>query len=542
MVIISDIQLPKDSNGILKVSDVSTAAASDLSARTDPTNPSTSKFIQADANNNLGVYLGNGEGGGSLNSTEYPAVQVAGYDGTNFSSLQIGRTGRLETYNTDKNGTAQALLGTAGATAILGDSTITPTADPEGRDGWNFVNSVAATKFNLYYFNGNQEIITLEKISSVFAKVYINNFASLSGAPFFHIYTKPQGAGDAGAFYRSRIDYEIDSSVIVGIGEQVILWGENLPNTPCNNRLIQLKTKTTNGPALGTEEVLYITLSTNSSATINEKNITVSSMGFNTSDMGGTNGIINREFKLLSGGSGGATETTLSALNDKISKGSDDSIAAATGLQQNVIYGRNDGTGDLKAIKCGTDGNLHVFDADITSGNDATLSTAQQVLVYGRSQSGNLDAINVDNNGHLKITINDIEAGIINSINTNATRKNVYNQVLTNVNISIGNSTTSSAITAINGSNFSTITIYIHTGAGTSQSNFSYEVHKSYDGTHYFFDSNFTFSALGSDVNANPQPAVVATYGFDAQFIRVKVNNVSESNTTAINAYINERQ
>jgi len=143
MVIISDIQLPKNSDGILKVSDVSTAAASDLSARTDPTNPSTSKFIQADANNNLGVYLGNGEAGGDLNATEYPAVQIAGYDGTNFSSLQVGRTGRLQTYNTDKNGTAQALLGTAGATAILGDSTITPTADPENRDGWNFVNSTS---------------------------------------------------------------------------------------------------------------------------------------------------------------------------------------------------------------------------------------------------------------------------------------------------------------------------------------------------------------------------------------------------------------
>lgn len=498
MVIISDIQLPKDSDGILKVSDVSTSAQGDLSARKDPTNPSSSAFIQADVNNNLGVYLGNGEGGGSLNSTEYPAVQVAGYDGTNFSSLQVGRTGRLEVKTEDLNGTAQVLLGSAGATAVLADSTITPIADPENRDGWNFTNSVAGTKFNLYYYNGTQETLTLADINSVFAKVYINNYASTSGAPFFHIYTKPQGAGDAGAFYRSKIDYIIDSSVIVGIGEQVILWGENLPNTSCNNRLIQLKTKNSSGPALGTEEVLYIVLATNSAASIGEKNITISTMGFNTRDLGSGNGIINREFKLVTGGSGGATETTLSTLNNKVSQG----------------------------------------EGNITGGGNGL----QQILVYGKDQSGNLDPINVDNNGHLKITLNDIEAGIINSINVKNTNQNVYNQVLTNVNISLGNPTTSSAITAINGSNISTITIYIHTGAGTSQSNFSYEVHKSYDGTHYFLDSNFTFSALGADVNANPQPAVVATYGFDAQYIRVKVNNLSEANTTSINAYILERQ
>ena len=530
MVIISDIQLPKNSDGILKVSDVSTAAASDLSARTDPTNPSTSKFIQADANNNLGVYLGNGEGGGSLNSTEYPAVQVAGYDGTNFSSLQVGRTGRLETYNIDKNGSAQALLGTAGATAILGDSTITPTADPEGRDGWNFVNSVAATKFNLYYFNGNQEIITLEKISSVFAKVYINNFASLSGAPFFHIYTKPQGAGDAGAFYRSRIDYEIDSSVIVGIGEQVILWGENLPNTPCNNRLIQLKTKTTNGPALGTEEILYITLSTNSSATINEKNITVSSMGFNTSDMGGTNGVINREFKLLSGGSGGATETTLSALNDKVSKGSD---ATLTDAQQVLIYGRN-GTGDLKPIHITSNGDVEVEIADFVKGQDTMANSFPVVIPSDQST--------------LNVKLNDISAGIINPINVASKHDNAYLQLLSGSSVSQGASiiTNSHILSAGAGwmSAKQPITIYVHFGSGTSDSNFTIEVHKSYDSTHYFIDSNFTFNPLGFDTQNPPvsQPAVVGNGFSDGRFIKVKITNNAEVNPTSVNCYIIERQ
>ena len=502
MVIVSDILLPKNADGILKVSDVSTSEGGDLSARTDPADPASSQFIKANTNNNLAVYLANGEGGGSLNATEYPVVQVGGFDGDNFSSLQVGRTGRLETYNIDKNGSAQALLGSAGATAILGDSTIVPIADPEGRDGWNFVNSVASTKFNLYYFNGNQEIITLEKINSVFAKVYINNFATLSGAPFFHIYTKPTGVGDAGAFYHSRIDYVIDSSVIVGIGEQVILYGENKPNTPCNNRLIQLKNKIVNGDGAGTEEILYITLSSDSGASINDKNITVSSMGFNTTDMGGTNGIINREFKLISGDSGGATETTLSALNNKISQG----------------------------------------EGDITGGGNGL----QQILCYGKDQSGNLDPLNVDNNGHLKITLNDIEAGIVNPINVASKHQNAYLQILSGGSTTIGGTpilTTAHTLSAgAGGSGKNPITLYVYFGAGTSDSNFSVEVHKSYDGVIYFNDTNFIFTPVGSDTGGNPQPAVVANGFSDGQFLKVEITNNNEVNTTSIDVFIIERQ
>ena len=43
------------------------------------------------------------------------------------------------------------------------------------------------------------------------------------------------------------------------------------------------------------------------------------------------------------------------------------------------------------------------IDNKISNGNDATLTDAQQVLVYGRDSSGGVDALKVDNQGHLEV-------------------------------------------------------------------------------------------------------------------------------------------
>ena len=159
----------------------------------------------------------------------------------------------------------------------------------------------------------------------------------------------------------------------------------------------------------------------------------------------------------------GVLQTTASH-SDKITQGYDTTVAAGgDGLQQVLIYGRENG-GDLRALECvgdrlivdcielsptgphtpsslpgvgiygqvdSTSGykNLNVDssgilkiqnskitqgEGNITGGGDGL----QQILCYGKDQSGNLDPLNVDNNGHLKITLNDIESGITNSIKT----------------------------------------------------------------------------------------------------------------------------
>jgi hypothetical protein len=196
-------------------------------------------------------------------------------------------------------------------------------------------------------------------------------------------------------------------------------------------------------------------------------------------------------------------------------------------------------------------GNLNVKLEDLSSSIDAehannsrslpTTMKARQIITDETSGKYLL----CSSLGELKVQINEIKAGILNSINTHNTNKNTYTQVLTNVSKVIGQFAQSTAIEVVNNSDgtgtSNSVLIYINTGAGTDTSKFSFEVHKSYDNTSFFLDSNFSFTPMPADINANAVPAVLAKGGFDARFIQVKVNNLSEANTTSINAYIFQR-
>ena len=92
---------------------------------------------------------------------------------------------------------------------------------------------------------------------------------------------------------------------------------------------------------------------------------------------------------------------------------------AATAANQATIIGHVDGiegllttidtdTGSINTSASSIDGKMTRGEGDVAGGGSGLF----QVLAYGKDQSGNLDPLNVDNNGHLKITINDIESGI----------------------------------------------------------------------------------------------------------------------------------
>jgi hypothetical protein len=185
----------------------------------------------------------------------------------------------------NKNGYAQVLLTSTNGIAVKADTSLTVQDDPEKREGWNCINSVSSTKLNLYYFSGSNEIITLGQLSSVYFKGFINVFTEFSSLPFINVYTKPTGSGDAQPWYHSRITYEYNNDNTIGIGEECVFFGKETPSTEFNNRKIQLNNVIVVGEGLDAEEILYITVSTNSGATQDAVNTTLNIVGFNTSSI-----------------------------------------------------------------------------------------------------------------------------------------------------------------------------------------------------------------------------------------------------------------
>ena len=127
MVIVSDIQLPKTNDGVLKVSDISTEAGGDLSARTTITDPQTSTFVKTDSDGRLNILESSVEGAGSsnsLNSTEYAVKQMGAFDGSAYRVAKCRTDGKLQTEiygntSADGSGTSHALHITANGNLLV---------------------------------------------------------------------------------------------------------------------------------------------------------------------------------------------------------------------------------------------------------------------------------------------------------------------------------------------------------------------------------------------------------------------------------------
>jgi len=360
-----------DSNELIVTSGSGGSGSTLIKGLTDIENESTSKFINVD--NSGAIKINNINASNFTDGTQMTQMVAREdiSDDTTKINLKSTSEGALNIKNVNElsnDGKAQVFLNSAGGTLVKGDSTCVIQSDAEYRDGWNMVNSTSSTKFNLYVFNGGQETITLGDISSVYFKGYVNRFANIQSVPFMQVYTKPTGSGDAGGFFHSRVNWVYTTGDSIGIGEECVFWGENEPTSQFTNRKIQLNNKVSLGDALPAEEILYVVCASDSSATQNEMNATINLVGFNDTS-------IKRNFHLVGRDIENINETikvNTSNINDKISKG----------------------------------------DGDIASGG----AGLQQVLCYAKDSQNNLHPIDSDTNGHLKITLQDIEPDIVASI------------------------------------------------------------------------------------------------------------------------------
>jgi len=136
---------------------------------------------------------------------------------------------------------------------------------------------------------------------------------------------------------------------------------------------------------------------------------------------------------------------------------------ATAANQQTMITSLSTIAGDTTSL----DGKITQGEGNVTGGG----SGLQQILCYGKDQSGNLDPLNVDANGHLKITLNDIEAGITSSI------KVVEEKSATSANLETAGSSKSAGdvSTAITLGNLKNIQIVGTTTTSTAKIGISYK-------------------------------------------------------------------
>ena len=164
--------------------------------------------------------------------------------------------------------------------------------DPlSGTSGWYYKNSSAVTdKINWYYASNTNPAInpTLTNFTAQYAVVDVR----ASGSPFFVVYTKPTGSGDAASWYKSRLVYAPASpymDLTAYVGQTVFLyWGVDTNDFPTLPRVeCTLDTFSSAGPQDAAEEILFANVSTSTGYSAGHYEFVISDLGYeyNNSDV-----------------------------------------------------------------------------------------------------------------------------------------------------------------------------------------------------------------------------------------------------------------
>tara|TARA_R110000803_G_scaffold47911_6_gene99754 strand:+ start:2039 stop:2644 length:606 start_codon:yes stop_codon:yes gene_type:complete len=188
-----------------------------------------------------------------------------------------------------KNGTAQA-------TAIQGMEQAPEPQNPNGRSGWLFSKVVAGTaKFNYFFYGQGSLPITLADIKNIYANISNDNYTGMSTNPYLVVYTKPTGVGDF-SWYHSAIKYLIPSTFNVQSGEMITINSHSTNSVNHGYRQCWANNMIIEGEALQTEEILYISIHSDSAAAVGTE-ILVSDVGFSINHR---HHKIDRHIKLIS--------------------------------------------------------------------------------------------------------------------------------------------------------------------------------------------------------------------------------------------------
>jgi len=203
---------------------------------------------------------------------------------------------QLHTKNHEVKHNDKVKISSVGGIAVQGDSSPLPTVDGDDREGWLFTKIADDnSKFNYYIYGstGSSHPWTLTDLKSVHMCCSIDSWANVASVPIINVYSKPTGINDAGAWYHSRKDYSINmTNQKINVGEHINLYIGNRPDLKNDNRNIVLENLTNNGDCLGTEEILFIVIGSDSGS-VNGTKILVSGAGYNLGNE------INRNIKMV---------------------------------------------------------------------------------------------------------------------------------------------------------------------------------------------------------------------------------------------------
>tara|TARA_R110002012_G_scaffold15393_3_gene61478 strand:- start:7007 stop:7600 length:594 start_codon:yes stop_codon:yes gene_type:complete len=187
----------------------------------------------------------------------------------------------------------QVKIGTAAGLAVAGGEQA-PIADANERSGWLFTKAAAdSTKFNYFFYGQGILPIRLSQLNHVYFNGAVDSYVDASSIPFIVVYTKPTGSGDAGAWYHSKIVYTMSDKHNLQLGEMVTFYTHTKPSVNYGYTYIPLDVIITDGNAGEHEEILYITVHSDSAAAMGTQ-ILISDVGFETSTH------ISRKIKLIS--------------------------------------------------------------------------------------------------------------------------------------------------------------------------------------------------------------------------------------------------
>ena len=222
--------------------------------------------------------------------------------------IRVNQQGQLLSATADFVPNGSILLGSPQATALQANSVPLATADTVNhREGWYYKNEEAGNKISWYIYDGTAKNLTFGELTQLTCTMAIDG----THPPYFAVYTK----GTEHGWYGKRVIYQNQASINYIMGQKCLIYYSatafNYPQNPLQLREIAspILVSASDVPA-PTDEVLYITLQSDSSFAPDSFAGVISEFGFQFSTAISVNTVQYRLDAPVSSGTGSDVNIT----------------------------------------------------------------------------------------------------------------------------------------------------------------------------------------------------------------------------------------